>query len=66
MTVTHGNTAEPFSQPVSVYRCVCGATVARHGAESGSPPEGWETVEAPGGEEIRHVCERCAEQAKAR
>jgi hypothetical protein len=66
MTVAHGNTAEPFTQPVSVYRCGCGATVARHGAESGSPPEGWDTVETSEKDGIRHLCERCAEQANSR
>jgi hypothetical protein len=66
MTVAHGNTAEPFTQPVSVYRCECGAAVARHGAESGSPPEGWQTVETSDKDGVRHLCEHCAEQAKAR
>jgi hypothetical protein len=66
MTVTHGNTAEPFTQPVSVYRCGCGATVARHGAESGSPPEGWETVGTSEVDEVLHLCEQCAEQTTAR
>lgn len=44
----------------AVYTCECGRRGTSHGAQSGSPPKGWESWTAH-----RHVCDVCLETIAA-
>lgn len=65
MGVTYELIDAPYPSLCAVYRCRCGATATRYGAEASSPPTGWDVHPEPSGAGDHVACPECRERAAA-